>query len=173
MRVSAFAAAVVLGCLAAGCGSTHTVEVTTTVVSRPLPSAIGDQRIYGQIKSVTPTGGHYLLRIDPAWFLNGITANVAQAEDQHRTCAPAACPPVPDDFYVVDESHRTLTYVLPWSTTGTVLVSSSERRTITARQLAALVNHTSPLKLFEPLQSGMWLLVHIDTVRTFAQQYVP
>jgi hypothetical protein len=54
-----------------------------------------------------------------------------------------------------------------------VLVSSSDRHTITAQQLAALLAHKSPLKLFEPLASGVWLLVHIDTVRTFAQQYVP
>lgn len=28
------------------------------------------------------------------------------------------------------------------------------------------------LKLFEPLSSGVWILVHGDTVRTFAKQYV-
>jgi hypothetical protein len=52
-------------------------------------------------------------------------------------------------------------------------VSSTGRRTITAAQLAQLAARRSPLKLFEPLQSGMWLLVHIDTLRAFAQQYVP
>jgi hypothetical protein len=31
----------------------------------------------------------------------------------------------------------------------------------------------SSLKLFEPLSSGVWILVHGDTVGTFAQQYRP
>ena len=43
----------------------------------------------------------------------------------------------------------------------------------TAAQLAQLVAGTSPLKLFEPLSTGVWVLVHVDTVRTFAQQYRP
>src|SRR5262245_23268825 len=118
-------------------------------------------------------GNRYLLKIDPAWFLTGITANVAQAQDEHRTCKPAACPPVANDVHVVNESHRTYTYVLPAGASGTVLVTSTGRRTITAAQLAQLVAHRSPIKLYEPLASGVWLLVHIDRVRTFAQQYVP
>ena len=157
--------------LAAGCGGTRTV--VTTVVKAPPPSATGDQRIYGQIRSVRRDGDTYLLRIDPAWFLTGIAANVAQAQDEHVACAPAACPPVANDVHVVDETHRTLTYVLPAATRGTVLVTSSDRRTISANQLADLVAHKSALKLFEPLASGVWLLVHIDTVKTFAQQYRP
>jgi hypothetical protein len=31
----------------------------------------------------------------------------------------------------------------------------------------------SSLKLFEPLSSDVWILVHGDTVGTFAQQYRP
>jgi GMP synthase-like glutamine amidotransferase len=165
------AAVVAVALLAAGCGGTRTV--VKTVVRTPPPSATGDQRVYGQIRSVTPHGDGYLLRIDPAWFLTGITANVAQAEDEHVKCAPSSCPPVANDVHVVDETHRPYTYILPAATRGTVLVTSSGRRTITAGQLADLVAHRSALKLFEPLQSGVWLLVHIDTVRTFAQQYVP
>ena len=159
--------------LAAGCGGIRTVVKTTTIVKVPPPNASADQRIYGQIRAVTRDGDRYLLKIDPAWFLTGVTANVAQAEDQHMTCAPSDCPPVANDVHVVDEGHRTLTYLLPATTRGTVLVSSTGRRTISVAQLAQLVAHRSPLKLFEPLQSGMWLLVHIDTVRAFAQQYVP
>jgi hypothetical protein len=39
--------------------------------------------------------------------------------------------------------------------------------------LAQIVAGKSSLKLFEPLSSGVWILVHVDTVRTFAQQYRP
>jgi hypothetical protein len=174
MRALAALGVVLLTGLTTGCGGAHTAKSLTVVkTAATLPTAQGDQRIYGQIRSVTRDGGRYLLRIDPAWFLTGITANVAQAQDEHRTCKPAACPPVANDVHVVNESHRTYTYVLPANARGTVLVTSTGRRTIGAAQLAALVAHRSPIKLFEPLASGVWLLVHIDTVRTFAQQYVP
>jgi hypothetical protein len=61
---------------------------------------------------------------------------------------------------------------------GTVLTKSGSSggpfpaTTITAAELAQIVAGTSSLKLFEPL-SGVWILVHGDTVRTFAQQYCP
>jgi hypothetical protein len=164
--------ALLLG-VASGCGSTKTVVKTTTVVATPSPMTTGKQWLHGQIRFVKREGDHYLLGLDPSWFLSGVAANVAQAEDQHTTCAPSACPPVANDNYVVDESHRVYTYLLPAGAQGTVLVTSSNHRTITASQLASLVAGKSTLKLYEPLQSGVWVLVHIDTVQSFAQQYVP
>lgn len=175
MRTLAFLG--LLGVLLAGCGGTRTVVATTTVVRSAAPSPTGDQRIYGTIASLRRDGGRYLLRFDPAWFTSGITANVVQAADQGMTCQPSACPPVPNDNLVVDEGHRLLTYVLPLGARGTVLAGGGANgfrpTTITATQLARLVAGTSTLKLFEPLATGVWLLVHVDTVRTFAQQYRP
>ncbi len=165
-------AALLLG-LAPACGSTRTVVRTTTVVATPSPVKTGKQWLHGQIRFVKREGDHYLLGFDPSWFLSGIAANVAQAQDQHRTCAPSSCPPVDNDNYVVDESHRVYTYLLPADAHGTVLVSSSDTKTISAEQLATVVAGKSKLKLFEPLESGVWLLVRIDTVQSFAQQYVP
>ena len=159
--------------LAAGCGATRTVTRTVTVT--PSASAPADQKLYGHIVSIQPSGNgdRYLLRFDPAWFTSGITANVAQAEDQGTTCEPAACPPVPNDNYVVDESHRVLTFWLPADVHGTVLVAGIKEVPVTAAQLADLVAGKAPVKLFEPLESGMWIVVRIDTVRSFAQQYKP
>ncbi|HTZ04772.1 MAG TPA: hypothetical protein VMB53_03360 [Gaiellaceae bacterium] len=159
--------------LAAGCGGTRTVTQTVTVSSPALPPAV--QRLYGRIVSIQPygNGDRYLLRFDPAWFTSGMTANVAQAEDQGMTCKAAGCAPVPNDNYVVDEGHRLLTFWLPAGTRGTVLVAGIKPVTITASQLAALVAGKTPVKLFEPLESGMWIVVRIDTVRSFAQQYKP
>jgi hypothetical protein len=165
--------------VAAGCGGTRTVVETTTVERNvpPMLSATGDQRIFGRIKSLQRAGDRYELRLDPVWFLSGVTANVAQAEDQRTPCRPSACPPVANDNYVVDEGHRLLTYIIPAGVRGTVLARGSSNglrsTTITAAQLAQLVAGTSPLKLFEPLSTGVWVLVHVDTVRTFAQQYRP
>ncbi|MGZ4411196.1 MAG: hypothetical protein ACXVY8_03595 [Gaiellaceae bacterium] len=167
-----------LAAVAAGCGGTRTVVKTVTVERNRAPalSATGDLRLYGQIKSLARDGNGYDLRFDPAWLTTGVTANVAQAEDQGASCRPRACPPVPNDNYRIDESHRLLTFIVPAGVRGTVLAkggSGFRPTTITAGRLAQLVGGQSPLKLFEPLSTGVWILVHVDTVRTFAQQYFP
>jgi hypothetical protein len=170
-----------LAAVASGCGGSRSVVKTVTVErnSPAASSATGDQRLYGQIKSLGRSGDYFELRFDPAWFLSGVTANVAQAEDQGTPCQPSACPPVANDNYVVDEGHRVLTYIVPTGVRGTVLTRNGATggpfpsTTITTAQLAQLVAGKSSLKLFEPLSSGVWILVHGDTVRTFAQQYVP
>jgi hypothetical protein len=156
----------------AGCGGARTVTKTVMVPGAGL--ATGDQRLYGHIKSIRPYGNRYLLRFDPAWFTTGMTANVAQAEDQRMPCKASGCAPVANDNYVVDEGRRLLTFFLPASTRGTVLSGGGlAEKTIIAAQLADLVAGKSPVKLFEPLDSGVWIVVHNDTVRSFAQQYVP
>jgi hypothetical protein len=166
-----------LAVLAAGCGGTRTVVQTVTVAPNAahVLSAAADQRFYGRIKSLERKGDRYELRFDPAWLVTGVTANVAQAEDQGTACAPSACPPVANDSYVI-EGTRPITFIVPANAHGTVLGRGSNgfrSRTITATQLAELVAGTSSLKLFEPLSSGVWILVHVDTVRAFAQQYRP
>ncbi len=40
-------------------------------------------------------------------------------------------------------------------------------------ELAQLVAGKHPLKLFEGLESGFWLTVHVDTACALAQQYRP
>ncbi|HVS85107.1 MAG TPA: hypothetical protein VHD91_05715 [Gaiellaceae bacterium] len=157
--------------LAAGCGATRTVVRTVTVT----PDAASAVRWYGHVVSIEKSGDGYLVRYDPAWLLSGLTANVQQAVDQGQTCDPVACPPVANDNLVDDESHATITFRLPASTRGTVLTSGGNLKgtPVSADQLAAIVNGTSATKLFEPLDSGVWLTVHIDTVTAFQQQYRP
>ena len=175
--------------LAAGCGGGDARKVVRTVtvqqkaaVARTVTvrqkaaalSATGDQRLYGQVKALERKGDHYELRFDPAFLLSGVTANVAHAEDQHTACRPSACPPVDNDNYVVDEGHRLLTYLVPADVRGGVITTCcTPSTTITVGQLAETVSGKSSLKLFEPLSTGVWILVHGDTVRTFAQQYIP
>ena len=167
-------ALVALALAVAGCGSTTTKTVT---VVRTVPQQLGgnaDQQFFGHVKSIAPTRGGYLLRFDPSWLVTGVTANVAAAQDDGRTCKPSACQPVPNDVYDVDESHRLLTFLLPAGTRGTVLVGGGlNTKSIGAAELARVVAGTSSLKLFEPLDSGVWIRVHSDTVQTFAQQYRP
>jgi len=44
---------------------------------------------------------------------------------------------------------------------------------ITVAQLAGLVRGKQPIELFEPLDTGMWIRVHVDTVCAIDQQYQP
>jgi hypothetical protein len=161
--------------LLVGCGTTHTV-VKTVTVTHTVTAPSTDQRLYGHIRSMEPTPGGYFVHFDPAWLLSGITANAAQAEDQGVTCAPRECEGVPNDNIVVDESKRTYVYFLPDDTHGTVLRKTPtgfKETPVTAAQLSEIVAGTASVELFEPLESGVWLTVRIDTIRSFSQQYQP
>ncbi|HYZ19288.1 MAG TPA: hypothetical protein VE615_07070 [Gaiellaceae bacterium] len=132
--------------------------------------------VFGHIKSLTSKGDHYELRFDPAWFLSGETANAAAAEDG----AVEPGQPVPNDNYVVEEGHRLLTYLVPPAAHVTVLVKGAAldnggfgSKAISVAQLAQLVKGEEPVELFEPLESGIWLRVHIDTPCSVEQQYRP
>jgi hypothetical protein len=173
VKAGALLFAVVVAVVSTACGSTKTVTKTVTVdetakrnVGTPL------ERVeFGFIKSLTRKGSNYELRFDPAWHLVGETANVAAAEDG----AVAPGEPVPNDSYTVDEGHRLLTYKVPPGARVSVLKDSPAGKPVTVAQLAELVAGKNPLprKLFEPLSTGFWIRVRIDTVRSLDQQYRP
>jgi hypothetical protein len=186
MRLAvAFAAVLAL----AGCGAAKTTvsTVTSTVTSTQTvtvrqpaqSSALGvqDASYFGQITSIAEaTPKRYVLVLKPESFLVGVTANVASAEQQGTQCAPLSCPGVEDDHLVVPAGTQKLTFVLPVTTTGTVLTAGRGNfvsTKISAAQLAALVGGAKTPKLIEPLESGVWLAVNVDTITSFAQQFQP
>jgi hypothetical protein len=133
----------------------------------------GDVALYGHIKSLRPKGDHFEMRFDPAWFLSGVTASRAKLEDTGSS-------EVPNDNYVVEEGRRLLTYLVPATADITVLSRTGElsgagfpSTAITASQLAQLVDGKEPVKLAEPLESGFWMHVNIDTACSLQQQYRP
>lgn len=154
----------------AGCGGTTTVTRTVTVAKVGVgpPGRLVE---FGYIRSLRRTRDGFELRFDPAWLLSGITANAAAAEDG----AVEPGQPVPNDHYVVDEGHRVLTYRVAPTAHVTVLAKGVSGTQITVSQLAQLVRGKNPLgrPLFEPLSTGFWILVDIDTVRSLEQQYHP
>jgi hypothetical protein len=173
-------------CFAAGCGGgstttvteTATVTETTTVASTAgTETGLGApaERIeFGTIESLTPRGDHYEMRFDPAWLLSGETANVAAAEDG----AVAPGEPVPNDYYILDEGHRLLSYIVPDDASVTVLAfgdgSADWAPTpITVSELAQILQGESSIELFEPVDTGVWITVDIDTARAIQQQYRP
>lgn len=162
----------------AGCGGTTTVTETTTVtVTVPEQTGLGPPRRwveFGRIDSVERTGALYTMRFDPAWFLTGESANVAAAEDG----VIAEGEPMPNDNYAVDESHRLYTYLVPAGAKVTVLRWNADgtkwqQAPVSVAQLAAIVDGTSTVKLFEPLDGGVWITIEGDRVTAVDQQYKP
>lgn len=127
---------------------------------------------FGHISSLTQKGDHYEMRFDPAWFTSGVTANTAAAED--GKVEPGE--PVPNDNYRIEEGHRLLTYLVLTDAPVTVLTNSGTgilSTPVTVSELAQLVNGEKPIDLFEPLDTGVWIRVNIDTVCAVDQQYQP
>jgi hypothetical protein len=179
MRLGMVIAAVLV---LAGCAGGGHSTTTVTVAQHPLIAAGGglgaqDARYFGQIVSITKVDAkRFLLVLKPESFLVGITANVASAAQQGTQCVPLSCPGVEDDHLVVPAGSRPLTFLLPTRTTGTVLTAGagSFRATkVSAAQLAALVAGAKTPRLIDPLSSGLWLAVDVDTVTSFAQQFQP
>lgn len=176
VAVGLVAVLVLAGCASGG----HTVS-TVTVTKRLSPRLVvpgpQDARYFGQIVSLTPVRGKgYLLVLRPESYLVGVTANTASAAQQGKQCAPLSCPGVEDDHLVVPAGSRQLTFVLPRRATGTVLtLNGGKMRTtvVSAAQFAALVAGSKTPRLVEPLVSGVWLAVDVDTVTSFAQQFQP
>jgi hypothetical protein len=161
---------VVLAALA-GCGE-KAETVTVTVGEQAGPGASDTFRQFGYVKSLEPTGDGYELTFDPAWLLSGETANRAAAED--GVVQPGE--PVPNDYYVLNEGDRLLTYRVPADAHVTVLRDGVDGSEITVDELAALVRGEEPFgkPLFEPITTGFWVETRKgDTVRSLAQQYFP
>src|ERR671924_579817 len=99
-------------------------------------------------------------------------ANTAAAEDG----AVQPGEPAPNDNYVVEEGHRLLTFLVQRTARVTVLARTADgfaSKAISVPELAQLVAGNKPVELFESLQSGIWLRVHIDTACSIEQQYRP
>lgn len=90
-------------------GGAYAAVRATAFVRLPRAAAAGDFTLYGHVKKLTRKGNRFVLRFDPAWFTSGLTANTAAAED--GVIKPGE--PVPNDNYIVDETHRLLSYVVP------------------------------------------------------------
>jgi hypothetical protein len=182
-------AALVAGCSGKSSSPSETVTSTVTVtgptstepagaVTITVPNKIAAAKIgpgapkrqvqFGHIKSLKRGQGEYLLRFDPAQYLTGVTASDAAQEDTGSS-------DVPNDNYVVDEGHRLFTYRVPANAHVTVLADGVEGTPITVAELAQLVKGKDPLgqPLWEPLETGVWILIEVDTVRSIDQQYVP
>ena len=129
----------------------------------------GEQHLFGYVRSLVKKGSTYRMQFDPAIFTGGETANTAAAQD--HVIAPGES--MPNDNYVVNESKRTYLYLVPPSTPVRVLTPKNWATPITVAQLAELVAGKKPVKLFEGIDTGFWMWVHVDTACDLQQQYHP
>src|SRR2546426_8363452 len=163
---------ILVALVVAGCGSTKTVTRTVTV-SATAKSGVGSPREvveFGYIRSLKPKASGFEMRFDPAWLLTGKAANQAALEDTGSS-------DVPNDSYVVNESPRAYTYIVPANAQVRVLTQGSNLSgtPITVAQLAQLANGKNPLPkpLFEHISTGFWVTIRNDRIESLEQQYRP
>jgi hypothetical protein len=140
----------------------------------PRASSAGETALWGHAKSLVRRGARFELRFDPALWLGGVTANRAAREDG----VIGAGETVPNDYYVRDERHRLLTYLVPTTARVTVITGLSTQcsTTIPVAELAQIVKGRNPRArpLYDRRNAlGFWARVSIDTVRSLDQQYQP
>jgi hypothetical protein len=129
---------------------------------------------YAHVKSLKRAGGGYLIRVDPALWLSGITAYYAAVADKAIRPGDA----VANDYYIRDPDHRLLTYKVPSNARVTVMTRAGGQgpipvSTISVAELARVVQGKSTKhELLEP-KAGFWLRISIDKVLSLDQQYQP
>ena len=174
MRVPPVALVAVAGVAIATAAVFATLYLTRAPEERVVVERPCGDRIFGHIASLERKNGRYEMRFDPAWFTSGVTANTAAAED--GVVEPGE--PVPNDNYRIDEGHRLLTYLVSPTAHVTVLTRNGDpagfgATPISVSELSQLVEGQKPVELFESLDTGVWIRVHIDTACAIDQQYQP
>jgi len=127
---------------------------------------------FGYVKSITPVGKGFELRLDPAYFLGGLTAQRAAAADGRE---------VDNDYYIVNPDHRLFTYRVPAGAPATVVTNSSgglRSTRVPIAELARIVKGGNPkhrplLEAGSIRTLGYWVKTRIDTVQSIDQQYQP
>ncbi|HEY7536575.1 MAG TPA: hypothetical protein VH721_01195 [Gaiellaceae bacterium] len=162
----------------AGAASLRTARTESTaeeaLVRLPPAAKAGQTVFYGHVRSLERKGGRWQLRFDPAWWLGGVAAEHAAVED--GVLSPGE--PVPNDYYIVEEGHRLLTFVVAPNARVTVLTRPNIVATrIPVSELAQIVRGKNPKhrRLMEP-KAGFWIVVgsrYPNAVLSLDQQYQP
>jgi hypothetical protein len=170
MLILATAVAIVAAVALASSGrssSTGAGQVSPT--NLPAAAPAGQMTQYGHIKTLKRVAGRVEMRFDPAWVTQGLTASRASLADTGSS-------EVLDDHYYIEAGHRLLTYIVAPTAKIRVMLNSGANPKLTPIKLAELsriVNGGPHRKLWEPLSTGVWIRVQIDTIREINQQYIP
>lgn len=141
----------------------------TVAVAAPAPRP--QSVFYGHVQSMRKQGTHFAIRFDPAWWLTGRAAEQAKFDDTGSR-------EVPNDYYIVEEGHRLLSFVVPADARVTVLTGGGDHATqVSASELNAIVNGKNPRhrRLSEP-KAGFWIRMgarYPSPAISLDQQYQP
>jgi hypothetical protein len=128
---------------------------------------------YGYVRSLTRAGNAYRLRFDPALWLSGETANRAAVED--GVIAPGDT--VANDYYIRNESRKTLAYTVPRTARVTILTlpgAGPRSIRIPVSEFAAIVAGDNPNgRRLYGRDLGYWARIAGDRVVRLDQQYQP
>ena len=124
---------------------------------------------YGHVKSITQKPHRIVMQFDPAWWLTGLAGE--------RACG---CHPLSNDYYIVDESHRLLTFAVRRDAHVTVLTQTKGpigTASISVAELAQIVKGKNPRhrRLLEP-GAGFWIHTgsrYPSPIVSLEQQYQP
>ena len=146
---------------AAATGSTLAAFAFSGPVGKPKQLVL-----YGHVKSIAPNRGQFELRFDPALWLSGTAAEHA-----------CGCKPVPNDYVVVEESHRLLTFVVRRDAVVTIVTRNNFATPISVEELAQIVAGKNPKhrSLLEP-KAGFWITIgekYPNPIVSLGQQYQP
>lgn len=127
--------------------------------------------LYGHVKSINRKDHRFVMRFDPAWWLTGLAAE--------RACG---CKTVANDYYVVDDSHRLLTFAVRPDARVTVLTSGANgvsTTSIPVAEFAQIVAGKNPKHrplLGRTAGYGFWIRIGLkypNPVVSLEQQYQP
>jgi hypothetical protein len=125
---------------------------------------------FGHVKGMTHTSKGYEIRFDPAWWLNGHAAEQAAFEDTGSR-------DVPNDYYIVDEGHRLLSFLVAKGASIGVLNRDLRLVKISPAELNAILHGRNPnhRKLFSAT-AAWWIQVgnkYPNPAVVLSQQYQP
>ncbi|HXZ56287.1 MAG TPA: hypothetical protein VEG40_01735 [Gaiellaceae bacterium] len=155
--------------LAAGIIAVAAAGSTIAALSSSAPAGKPKQMaLYGHVTSIAPHGRRLELRFDPALWLTGVAAERA------CNCGPGR---VANDYFIVDETHRLLTFVVRRDATVTIVTAHDYAVPITVRELAQIVAGKNPKHrdLLEP-KAGFWIRIgakYPNPIVALGQQYQP
>lgn len=165
----AAAVAIVAAIALAPTGRSSSTGQPVSPTNLPAAAPTGQMTLYGHIKTLGRVGGHIELRLDPAWVTSGLTARRA-------SLAATGSSVVPNDHYYVEAGHQLLTYVVAPTATIRIITNNGSGPVFTPIKLGELVrivNGGPHRHLWEPLRTGVWIRVHVDTIQEIDQQYQP
>lgn len=179
MKSSLVILAAVAALVGAACASSHkstspaaaAAKSPCTLLSLPPATQARQEVLWGHINSLERKGRRFELRFDPALLLHGVTADRAAAQDGRE---------VTNDYYVVDESHRLLSYVVVPNASVTILTTGRCMTTESSvSELAQILEGKNPNQrrlLGQTKSFGFWIRVdyrYPNPVISLDQQYQP